>query len=109
MFDTLTPGLYIQHVKTGGVYKILMTGLIEKDLTPCCIYRGQDGKVWVRPEEEMLDGRFQLRQYPDDTVESIYKRGLECIRDSCTEGPEFLQDIAIYTLEEAEESSQWPS
>lgn len=48
-----------QHVKTGGLYRIVAHGLIEADLTPAVIYQAKrDGSVWVRPASEFDDGRF---------------------------------------------------
>lgn len=51
----------VQHVKTGGVYVIVETPIrarIEAGDVPAYLYRGQDGKVWARPQSEMEDGRF---------------------------------------------------
>lgn len=53
-------GKKFKHVKTGGIYEILATGLIEATLMPCVIYSGNDGTVWVRPHDEFNDGRFVL-------------------------------------------------
>lgn len=52
-----------QHVK-GGLYRLIMQGEIEADLTPCVIYDDQLGRVWVRPREE-----FARRFAPLPTVE----------------------------------------
>jgi len=42
-------GLRWRHRK-GGTYRVIATGRIEADLTPCVIYVSeQDGYVWVRP------------------------------------------------------------
>ena len=48
-----------RHVKTGGLYRELHRGFLEKDLTPVVIYQSSDGRVWVRPEAEFDDGRFE--------------------------------------------------
>lgn len=48
-----------RHLKSGGLYKILYLAKIEADLTPAVVYMGEDGSVWVRPEDEFFDGRFQ--------------------------------------------------
>jgi hypothetical protein len=52
-----------EHKKTGGIYRIICVGYIEKDLTPCVTYTGNylsnDEVYWTRPLAEFLDGRFQ--------------------------------------------------
>jgi hypothetical protein len=56
----------IRHTKTGGIYQILFTPaecLIETNCVPAYIYRLVDSPtapVWVRPRDEMEDGRFVL-------------------------------------------------
>lgn len=48
-----------KHVKSGGLYSVIATGLLEADLTPVTIYKSlTDSKVWVRPTAEFEDGRF---------------------------------------------------
>ena len=47
------------HVKSGGKYRVLYHGILEKTLSPVVIYQGEDGVVWVRPDEEFYDGRFK--------------------------------------------------
>lgn len=54
----------VQHVKTGGVYRIVAPPTIlriEATNAPAYAYRKEDessGIVWVRPQSEMEDGRF---------------------------------------------------
>ena len=48
-----------RHRKSGDVYEELHRGLIERDLTPVVVYRGEDGRVWVRPARQFDDGRFE--------------------------------------------------
>lgn len=50
-----------RHLKTGGLYKVLYSGLIEKDLTTVIIYQGDDGIVWVRPFKEFIEKFESLR------------------------------------------------
>lgn len=53
-------GSKFKHLKTGGYYEILGTGLLESSKEPMVIYRSlQDGTVWIRSEKEFFDGRFQ--------------------------------------------------
>lgn len=44
-----------RHIETGGLYTEMSRGLIERDLTPAVIYRGEDGQLWVRPASEFDD------------------------------------------------------
>lgn len=55
------------HLKTGGKYRVLLMGTIEADMTPAVIYDNAEGVVWVRPETEFFDGRFEpvLPENPD--------------------------------------------
>lgn len=50
-----------RHLKTGGLYKVLYSGLIEKDLTTVIIYQSENGVVWVRPFEEFIEKFESLR------------------------------------------------
>lgn len=49
-----------RHRKTQGIYRVIATGLIEETLTPCVVYEAEKGgRVWVRPYDEFMDGRFE--------------------------------------------------
>lgn len=57
-----------RHYK-GGVYELVCEAELEADHTPVMVYRGEDGRIWVRPkavffETVELDGaqvpRFAL-------------------------------------------------
>ena len=62
-----------RHVKRGGEYMLLGIGKVQcdwwqitsagnrypVDMHEVVIYRGEDGKLWVRPREEFEDGRFE--------------------------------------------------
>jgi hypothetical protein len=50
----------IQHVKSGDTYTIVGRCTVEKTGVECYAYRGADGRMWIRPEMEMDDGRFIL-------------------------------------------------
>lgn len=55
-------GAYYRHVKTGGVYQLLMTATLEATMTPAVVYAAKDRGVahrWVRPLDEFCDGRFE--------------------------------------------------
>lgn len=52
-------GTFWKHLKTGGVYEIIRVARIESDLTPAIVYESMRGEVWVRPEAEFMDGRFE--------------------------------------------------
>lgn len=49
-----------QHVKTGGVYRIVGWTVIEKGWVPAVIYAPVDSEgTTVRPCAEFFDGRFK--------------------------------------------------
>lgn len=50
-----------RHIKTGGLYEIVASGTLEADgATSMIVYRNvQTGIVWVRPNHEFHDGRFE--------------------------------------------------
>ena len=55
-----TPGQHIQHLKTGGIYKIICLAKIEATLEDAYVYEAlSNGTFWVRPKTEMEDGRFR--------------------------------------------------
>lgn len=48
-----------RHVKTGGVYELLMHASDEATKRDQVVYRAAvGGRVWVRPALEFYDGRF---------------------------------------------------
>jgi len=64
MTDKLEPvvqwGTKFRHEKTGGIYKVIAAGRIEATLEPCVVYQEDGtGLVWVRPQAEFNDGRFE--------------------------------------------------
>jgi hypothetical protein len=46
-----------RHYK-GGLYQVLMRGVLEGNLMPVVIYRAENGTNWVRSAQEFDDGRF---------------------------------------------------
>lgn len=47
------------HVKSGGIYDVLMTAKSEADSTLVTIYRGVESLIiWAQPTREFMDGRF---------------------------------------------------
>jgi hypothetical protein len=53
------PGETVQHVKTGGLYKIICVAKIEVTLEDAYVYQAlRNMTFWIRPQAEMLDGRF---------------------------------------------------
>lgn len=57
-----------RHKKTGGLYRVLAYGVLEWDMRNAVIYRldGDVGVIWIRPESEFRDGRFELVSEPAD-------------------------------------------
>lgn len=54
-------GSRIRH-KKGGLYRVLATPdvcYIERTLEPAYAYIAAEGTIWIRPQQEMEDGRFQ--------------------------------------------------
>lgn len=55
-----------RHKIRGTTYTVLGDALLQNtyavatDKTECTVYRGDDGKLWVRPTIEFYDGRFEL-------------------------------------------------
>lgn len=49
-----------RHRRTRGLYVELARGLRESDKAPQVVYQSlADGRVWIRPEPEFMDGRFE--------------------------------------------------
>jgi hypothetical protein len=43
-----------RHYK-GGVYELVCEAELEADLTPVMVYRGEDGRTWVRPKAAFFE------------------------------------------------------
>lgn len=55
------PGSKLKHLKTGGLYKVILLANIEATLEPAYVYESmQTHDFWIRPQAEMEDGRFEL-------------------------------------------------
>jgi hypothetical protein len=55
------PGAKLKHVKTGGLYKVVLLANLEASLEPAYVYESlQSHDFWIRPKAEMEDGRFAL-------------------------------------------------
>ncbi len=39
----------------GGVYELVSEATLEADLTPVIVYRGEDGRTWVRPSAAFFE------------------------------------------------------
>ena len=52
-------GDQLQHLKTGGFYRIICLAKIEANLEDAYVYEALiNGSYWIRPKTEMEDGRF---------------------------------------------------
>lgn len=54
----------VKHVRTGGIYEVNGVGKLQStyplgDMADVYVYTGEDGKIWVRPRSEFIDGRFE--------------------------------------------------
>lgn len=55
------PGSKLRHIKTGGLYKVVLLANIEANLEPAYVYESmQSNDFWIRSKAEMEDGRFEL-------------------------------------------------
>jgi len=43
-----------RHYK-GGVYELVCEARLEADHTPVMVYRGEDGRIWVRPKAAFFE------------------------------------------------------
>jgi len=86
-----------QHRKTGGLYQVLYSSaVIEKTMTPAVIYQGRDGTVWVRPQTEFNDGRFEELMPPAWErlgAHSVYEK---CASDRCSNTPRWMFTVGDY-------------
>ena len=61
---TIAAGDLWRHVKRGSVYVVVNIVTMQSsahrgvDMAEAVLYRAGDGRLWVRPLEEFLDGRF---------------------------------------------------
>ena len=55
----------VRHIKSGGTYLIVAdpsTLRLEETITPAYAYKKAEGTsllIWVRPQDQMEDGRFE--------------------------------------------------
>jgi hypothetical protein len=58
-FTEFPQGQLLQHLKTGGFYKVLYLAKMEATLKDVYVYEALvNGSIWIRPKDEMEDGRF---------------------------------------------------
>lgn len=57
----------VRHKKRGGIYTVIGTATVQcepsadlADGEELVLYKGGDGRYWVRRSEEFHDGRFEL-------------------------------------------------
>lgn len=66
-----TSSIKWRHVKSGGLYEVIASGILQvenKDLDdrPAVIYKGEDGRIWIRPFQDFYDGRFVVEHPKPD-------------------------------------------
>jgi len=88
----------VLHKKTQHTYRVLGRCIIEATLADCYIYRGSDGRTWIRPVAEMEDGRFVL-------IESTAPGASE-IRGSVPEGFVLVPKVPTQAMLDAASASQ---
>lgn len=49
----------VRHRRSGRTYWELHRGVLHADGTVMVVYRGEDGRVWIRPAEQFDDGRYE--------------------------------------------------
>ena len=76
---------HYRHKKRGSTYTVIARGFFQVDgdldNEKVVVYRGEDQRVWVRPEYEFNDGRFE--RLPDAKRETFdVPEGYEAVRDA---------------------------
>ncbi len=101
-------GIYLCH--TGNKYRVLFTALDTKDhASEVVVYQSlQDGKIWVRSEEEFLgfkeiDGEKKARftfvsEEDEEPWEHKYKRALADYQNLLKQTAKDKEDFAKYAL-----------
>ena len=65
MTEQLDHAFLWKHKKRGGIYQVLGVGELQSSNLPniegveLVAYKGTDGKLWFRPKQEFLDGRYE--------------------------------------------------
>jgi hypothetical protein len=102
----------VRHIKGGGVYKIVTRAVLEKTMESVYVYRAEDGQTFVRPDSEMLDGRFsrleRAAQPPAQSPASAQTEQqvlIETLRTTFMLKP-YLRDVVIATFGDSAASSQ---
>jgi hypothetical protein len=69
------PSIFMRHVKSGGLYRVMGPATLEATGQELTIYRSmQDDRVWARPTAEFSDGRFVLAEPPAGHQEEAQPR-----------------------------------
>jgi hypothetical protein len=92
-----------RHLKRGTVYEIIGRGELQMgsdlvDGSSMVVYRGEDGRIWVREESEFEDGRFERLELPTPAADGdkVLVRKVETVSgDYMTEAGEPFWRIEI--------------
>ncbi len=83
-----------RHRRTGGLYRVVAYARQESDLSALVVYDNAQGDVWVRPQVEFDDGRFESLEVEASAGDEVASRGaanaVQPMLDLPVEAPESL-------------------
>ena len=70
--EDLIVGMLYQHIKSGGVYRIVGISKHSETEEELVVYKSElDNQMWSRPKTMFMDGRFK-RYYPKTTIDFMF-------------------------------------
>lgn len=61
----------VRHRQNGRLYWELHRGVLRADGTVMVVYRGEDGRIWIRPAEQFDDGRYEQVDDRSDSTRAV--------------------------------------